>query len=37
LRDSELHAVADALRHRRALLVLSGSSVLIALNWLVYI
>jgi len=33
----ELRAVADALRHRRALLVLSGSTVFIALNWLVYI
>jgi chloramphenicol-sensitive protein RarD len=33
----ELRAVADALRHRRAPLVLSGSTVLIALNWLVYI
>jgi len=33
----ELRAVADALRHRRALLVLSGSTMFIALNWLVYI
>jgi chloramphenicol-sensitive protein RarD len=33
----ELRAVADALRQRRALLVLSGSTVFIALNWLVYI
>jgi chloramphenicol-sensitive protein RarD len=33
----EGRAVADALRHRRALLVLSGSTVLIATNWLVYI
>ncbi|PYQ47405.1 MAG: EamA family transporter RarD [Acidobacteria bacterium] len=33
----ELQAVAAALRHRRALLVLSGSTVFIAINWLVYI
>jgi chloramphenicol-sensitive protein RarD len=33
----ELQAVVAALRHRRALLVLSGSTVLIAINWLVYI
>jgi chloramphenicol-sensitive protein RarD len=33
----ELQAVTAALRHRRALLVLSGSTVLIAVNWLVYI
>jgi chloramphenicol-sensitive protein RarD len=33
----ELRAVRDALRHRRALLVLSGSTALIAVNWLVYI
>jgi chloramphenicol-sensitive protein RarD len=33
----ELRAVAAALRHRRALLVLGASTVLIAVNWLVYI
>ena len=33
----EVGAIADTLRHRRALLVLSGSTVLIAINWLVYI
>ena len=33
----ELPAVAAALRNRRALLVLSGSTVAIAINWLVYI
>jgi chloramphenicol-sensitive protein RarD len=33
----ELPAVAAALRNRRALLVLSGSTVAIAFNWLVYI
>jgi chloramphenicol-sensitive protein RarD len=33
----ELRSVAAALRHRRALLVLTGSTVLIAVNWLVYI
>jgi chloramphenicol-sensitive protein RarD len=33
----EMRAVAAALRDRRALLVLSGSTVLIAINWLVYI
>jgi chloramphenicol-sensitive protein RarD len=33
----EMRAVIAALRDRRALLVLSGSTVLIAVNWLVYI
>jgi chloramphenicol-sensitive protein RarD len=33
----ETRAVMAALRDRRALLVLSGSTVLIAINWLVYI
>ncbi len=33
----EVRAVGAALRQRRALLVLSGSTVLIAVNWLVYI
>lgn len=33
----ELPAVVAALRNRRALLVLSGSTVAIAINWLVYI
>jgi chloramphenicol-sensitive protein RarD len=33
----EARAVTAALRDRRALLVLSGSTVLIAINWLVYI
>jgi chloramphenicol-sensitive protein RarD len=33
----ERRAVMAALRDRRALLVLSGSTVLIAINWLVYI
>jgi len=33
----EMGAVVAALRDRRALLVLSGSTVLIAINWLVYI
>ena len=33
----ELPEVAAALRNRRALLVLSGSTVAIAINWLVYI
>src|SRR5262249_35100598 len=33
----EWRAVGDALRHRRALLVLSASTVCIALNWGVYI
>jgi len=33
----EMRAVAAALRDRRALIVLSGSTVLIAINWLVYI
>ena len=33
----ETRAVFAALRHRRALLVLGGSTVLIAINWLVYI
>ena len=33
----ELREVMAALRHKRALLVLSGSTVLIAVNWLVYI
>jgi chloramphenicol-sensitive protein RarD len=33
----ELREVAAALRDRRALLVLSGSTVAIAINWLVYI
>jgi chloramphenicol-sensitive protein RarD len=33
----ELREVTAALRNRRALLVLSGSTVLIAINWLVYI
>ena len=33
----EMGAVVAALRDRRALLVLSGSTVLIAVNWLVYI
>ena len=33
----EWREVGAALRHRRALLVLSGSTVLIAINWLVYI
>ena len=32
-----MRAVIAALRNRRALLVLSGSTVLIAINWLVYI
>jgi chloramphenicol-sensitive protein RarD len=33
----EMRAVMAALRNKRALLVLSGSTVLIAVNWLVYI
>jgi len=33
----EMRAVTAALRNRRALLVLSASTVLIAINWLVYI
>jgi len=33
----EMRAVTAALRQRRALLVLSASTVLIAINWLVYI
>jgi chloramphenicol-sensitive protein RarD len=33
----EMRTVAAALRNRRALLVLSASTVLIAINWLVYI
>jgi chloramphenicol-sensitive protein RarD len=33
----EWRAVADTLRHRRAVIVLSGSTVCIAINWLVYI
>jgi chloramphenicol-sensitive protein RarD len=33
----ELREVAAALRHRRALLVLSASTVMIAINWGVYI
>ncbi|PYQ43836.1 MAG: EamA family transporter RarD, partial [Acidobacteria bacterium] len=33
----EMRAVTAALRSRRALLVLSASTVLIAINWFVYI
>ncbi len=33
----EMRAVGAALRHRRALLVLGASTVLIGINWLVYI